>query len=171
MIYGKSQKFLNFLFPASFRSRAKRFPAFLSCMEPPRLFARHPEAGHLVAGAHLFQGGGRFFAAGGGVGAAAGKAAAGSRVDGAGDLALQMDALGLPLGLDDAGPGWGWPRAAPGYRGGAGGRTAPPSVVSSTSCAQIHDRHTVGDVLDHGKIVGHKQVGQAHLLLQVDQAG
>lgn len=27
--------------------------------------------------------------------------------------------------------------------------------------AQIHDGHTVRDVLDHGKIVGHEQVGQA----------
>jgi len=35
--------------------------------------------------------------------------------------------------------------------------------------AQVHDHHAAGNILDHGKVVGDEEVGQAHLPLQVLQ--
>ena len=35
--------------------------------------------------------------------------------------------------------------------------------------AQIHDAHPVGDVLDHGQVVGDEEIGQAQLILELDQ--
>ena len=33
--------------------------------------------------------------------------------------------------------------------------------------ADVHHRHAVADVLDHAQVVGHEQVGQPELLLQI----
>ena len=79
-----------------------------------------------------------------------------------------MDALGLPLGLNDG------VRDGDGreQRLGIGVERVAVQLLRAGDLhdlAQIHDGHTVRDVLDHGKIVGHEQVGQAHLLLQADQ--
>jgi hypothetical protein len=35
--------------------------------------------------------------------------------------------------------------------------------------AQVHDRYAVGDVLDHGEIVGDEEIGQVELALQINQ--
>ena len=79
-----------------------------------------------------------------------------------------MDALALALGLDD------------GVRDGDGGEQRLGVGVERVAVqllgagdlddlAQIHDGHAVRDVLDHGKVVGDEEIGQAQLLLQPDE--
>ena len=98
------------------------------------------------------------------VGAAGAEAAAGRRVQGAGHVALQHDALGLACregvchrdGRDQA--------------AGVGVDAVGDQLVAVGQLhqlAQVHDADAVGDVLDHAQVMGDEQVGQAHFLLQV----
>ena len=118
----------------------------------------------MVPAAHIPQGGGLLPAPLRGVPAAPGELAARRRVDGAGDLALQTDTGRLPLDLDLR------------VRNGDGGQQRLGIGVEGVAVqlsgagdlhdvAQVHHPYAVGDVLDHGQVVGDKQIGQAHILL------
>ena len=85
------------------------------------------------------------------------EAAAGGRVDRAGHVACQDDAVAGPVSSWDRGSAP--PTAAPGYKGAAGSHTAR-SGRPVPHHPQVHDRHPVADVADHAQIVGDEQVSQ-----------
>ena len=98
------------------------------------------------------------------VGAAGAETAAAGRVQGAGHVALQHDALGRARRF--------------GVRHRNGGDQAAGVGVDAVGdelkavgqfhqLAQVHDADAVGDMLDHAQVMGDEQVGQAHLGLQV----
>ena len=57
------------------------------------------------------------------------------------------------------------PREAPGYRDGAG-CPAPPRHCPLDDAPQVHHRDIVGQVFDHGEVVGDEEVGDTQGLLQ-----
>ncbi len=53
--------------------------------------------------------------------------------------------------------------------GWAGSVVDRVSIADLDDLAQVHDRHPVGDVADHGEVVGDEQVGQSQAVLQILQ--
>src|SRR5215471_18714061 len=92
------------------------------------------------------------------------EAAAGRRLDGAGDVALEEDALALHRRVGD------------GHRGEKRLRVGMLRVVVELlargdlhDLAQVHHGYARGDVLDHGEIVSDEEVRQVELLLEILQ--
>ena len=83
------------------------------------------------------------------------KAAAGRRVDGAGDVALEDQ----PALLARAGLGAGHRGQKRLGIGMPGGQVEVPVRGQFHQLAQIHHGNAVGDVLHHGQVVGHHQIG------------
>ena len=89
---------------------------------------------------------------------------AGGRVDGAGDVSGEADALfgGGGIGLGDGGDeGLGV--------GVAGGAVEFFGGAHFDDLAEIHDGEAVADVFDDGEVVGNEEVGEFHFLLEVHE--
>jgi len=99
-----------------------------------------------------------------GLRAAGMEAAARRRIDGAGHIAFEDDALLSPAGIDG------------GHRGkqrlGIGMKWVAVECFAGAAfhdLAQIHHGHAVRDVFDHREIVRDEQIGEVELFAQLDQ--
>ena len=92
------------------------------------------------------------------------EAAAGRRIERARDLALQNDpcTLGVRLGQRDR-------RQQCAAVGVAGLGEQRIRLGRLDDLAEIHHRDMVGDVLDHGKVVRHEDIGEAEPVLELAQ--
>jgi len=101
-----------------------------------------------------------------GIGASRPEPAPGGRIDGRRNIPLKDDSPGLPgdLGIRNGN------RRQEGLGVGMQGIVVEFVAIGDFhQFPQIHDPDAVGDVLDHGKIVGDEKISESQLLLQVLQ--